>query len=193
MLGTSNFDFDVLALPTNGASLINFHELRAEVRLRPAVRRSQASAEIQGSRPESAADEAANALPISMRDNWSRIALSKLSLQSYSKLIRMAQRPDGWRGLGSLGLQTYALRYFLEFWQVARPDAFEPSITLTAAGGIEAEWYKNSRRYLTVRFGTKPVAAYGLFDRNHVHEGMDVTATLVTFLKAHPAQPLKWM
>jgi hypothetical protein len=105
----------------------------------------------------------------------------------------MAQRVDGWRGYGSLSLQASALRNFLEFWNVVCSDAFEPSLTLTAAGGIEAEWYKNAKRYLTVRFGTHEQVFYGLIDGKNIHEGAGQSKTVIAFLRSHQAHPLKWI
>jgi hypothetical protein len=134
----------------------------------------------------------ANAVPESIAMNWNRIANSKISKQTYSKLLRFANRPDGWRGPGSLKLSPSSINAFLDFWQKIREVAHEPSIALTAAGGLQAQWYKSDKEHLDLVFRPDRKIYFGLFRKGAVYEGIDDLDSVVQFVLADLGQPLSW-
>jgi hypothetical protein len=76
---------------------------------------------------------------------------------------------------------------------LARVSGYSDEKGLTAAGGLEAEWYKNAHKYLTLRFGaTDDSVFYGLFNGKHIHEGVDTVEALAEILKSNRARPLRW-
>lgn len=80
--------------------------------------------------------ESTNSQPKSLRDNWTSLAFSGLSWQSFNRIKNLAQKADGWRGPGSKKLSTPALRDFLRFWKVISDQATEPFLTLAPNGDL---------------------------------------------------------
>lgn len=132
-----------------------------------------------------------NSLPDAILTSWSRIAQADMSVSLYRNLVRIAMRPDGWRGPGSRSLTPTSLRSFLEFWSTIRASAAEPELALAPDGSLHAEWFKSNRQRLDVRFAGKQ-ALFGLLTNNSIVEGVDSLHTVAEILSAHPAKPLSW-
>jgi len=135
--------------------------------------------------------QTADTLPTSLLANWGRIAQANISVRMYNDLMRVATRPPGWRGPGSLALRPSSLKNFLEFWSAVRDGASEPQLSLAPDGSIHAEWYKSARQRLDARFLDQKVI-FGLFANKSILEGIEPRELLVTILKAHHAKPMTW-
>jgi hypothetical protein len=104
----------------------------------------------------------------------------------------MARRGPGWRGPGSLPLSHDSLRFFLEFWTLARAVASEPQIALAPNGHLQAVWYRNSKRSLDVEFSKTGDAFFGLFDGRTIVEGVETVSGLAHMLITRESKPLQW-
>ena len=133
----------------------------------------------------------ANSLPDSILSSWSRIANANMSVRMYNDLVRVATRPAGWRGPGSLALRPASLRNFLDFWSIVRSSAKEPELALAPDGTLHAEWFKSDRRRLDARFLDQKVV-FGLFSGNGVLEGAEPRDTVAAILATHRSAPLRW-
>lgn len=131
------------------------------------------------------------ALPEAVSASWTRIAQADISVRLYSRLVRLASQPDGWRGPGSLSLRPSSLKRFLEFWTMVRNEAREPELALAPDGSLHAEWFKSHRQRLDVRFA-EPKVIFGLFAGNSILEGADNLKTVAQILMQHHAKPLAW-
>jgi hypothetical protein len=132
-----------------------------------------------------------DSLPDSILTNWSRIAQANMTVGMYADLIRVAFRPAGWRGPGSLSLQTDSVKNSLDFWSLVRANAAEPELVLAPDGSLHAEWFKSQRQRLDVRFSNKKVF-FGLLNKNSILEGADDKDTVGNILRSHHANPLMW-
>lgn len=136
--------------------------------------------------------ETLETLLLAIEANWNRLAFSGISEPSYQRLLRLAKKKAGWRGVGSQPLSTVSLRRFLEFWKLVRQTASEPEFALAPNGNLQVEWHKNRRRHLDIEFGEGFLVYYGLFDGSSVHEGAETVAQLVNMLVSRPSKPLRW-
>jgi len=134
----------------------------------------------------------AEAMPRALSENWSRLAISKLSSWGFERLLRLAAKEDGWRGPGSKALMSEPVRAFLDFWIEMRDHASEPDLALTARGTLLAEWYRNSQRHLDIEFVSRKKLLFGLFDGQSVYEGIDSLRAVVLWLANHQSKPLRW-
>ena len=133
-----------------------------------------------------------SSLPPAILQNWTRLALSDLSVSSYLRISRLSKKDDGWKGAGSRRLTGSSLRYFIEFWKVVNENAVEPEFTLAPNGRLHVEWHKSWRKHLDIQFDEKGLAHYGLFEGENVHEGTDSIVELSDMLLRRHSQPLKW-
>jgi hypothetical protein len=131
-------------------------------------------------------------LPLAIASNWSRLALFGIGPPLYARLMNLAKREPGWRGLGSRPLDSGSLRVFLEFWKLIRDSAVEPQIVLGANGHIQAIWQRNSRRSLDLEFTASGAIYFGLFDGPSIQEGVDTADQLANVLLNRKSEPLKW-
>ena len=67
-------------------------------------------------------DRKAEAMPESVKANWQRFSTSGMSGRLFEKVVRLATRPDGWRGPGSLSLTADAIaarimkKMMMKYW-----------------------------------------------------------------------------
>lgn len=128
----------------------------------------------------------------SLTDNWSRIALSGLSDQSFTMLKRLARNEDGWCGPGSVGLSASSVSNFLDFWSLIRISAVEPEFSLAPNGFLHVEWHENWKKHLDMAFRGDGRVIYGLFDGLNVHEGADYFQALALMLMERTSKPFNW-
>ncbi len=133
-----------------------------------------------------------DAVPESIRDNWQRLATSGLSEGLYSRLQKLANKLDGWRGKGSRRLSAGSLHHFLIFWSLVKENAVEPFVTLAPNGHLYAEWHASWKRHLDVEFTDTGDVFYGLFHGNVIHEGREKVSELVIMLQSRHTNPFKW-
>jgi len=141
--------------------------------------------------PEKEALSQTMSMPTSILANWNEIAEADFTVSLYMHLVRLAKKPAGWRGPGSLPLQSSSVRKFLAFWKEVRDDAVEPEVALAPDGTLHAEWYRSDRQRLDIRFADSKLF-FGLFDRGRVIEGADDLLISALILKSHQSKPLRW-
>ena len=133
-----------------------------------------------------------NALPEALGANWSRLAKATLDQDSFQKLVRIANRPDGWRGAGSRSLRPGALRHFLEFWMRVQNGAAFPEFSLLPNGHLQALWSSSDRRRMDLEYTESNRIYFGVLNGRRLHEGVETIDVMATLLLAHPSRPLKW-
>jgi hypothetical protein len=131
------------------------------------------------------------AVPQAILENWSRLYIAELPDRVYMRIRQLARYEDGWRGIGSKGLSTEALRTFLNFWILIKSDASAPEIALTARGSLQAEWFQSARRHLDLEFVSDRKIFFGLFHDGNVNEGVYSLGALVQWLKSQSATFLR--
>jgi hypothetical protein len=141
---------------------------------------------------QASSSSTSNTLPAAIRDNWLSLARSGLQPATMNKLIRLARKQDGWKGAGSVGLKTGALRSFLSFWRAISDEAREPFLTVTPAGNLYAEWHASWRRHLDIEFVGNGEVFFGLFHTDEILEGRSRTKPLEELLKSRRGTPLLW-
>jgi hypothetical protein len=134
----------------------------------------------------------ANVMPSAIVGNWTRLCRANLSGGLYSRIMQIARRQDGWRGVGSKELTPGALKAWLDFWIAVQDNAVEPGLALTARGTLQTEWFRNSRRHLDLEFVSKERIFFGFFNGGAIYEGVDTGGALVPWLGGHHARPLQW-
>jgi hypothetical protein len=177
-------DLNVIPLADAGARQILF----SDTSMRPPV--ANPWSRRRASRPKEPLT--ANAMPAAIVANWTKLFQANLSGRLYGRVMQIARRQDGWRGAGSKGLTSEALKAWLDFWIGVNAQASEPSLALTARGTLQAEWFRSSRRHLDLEFVSPERIFFGLFDGCAVYEGVDTIEALVTRLDDHRAHPLQW-
>jgi hypothetical protein len=130
-------------------------------------------------------------IPNSIAGTWGSIARAHMSVKTYDNLVKLARAPDGWAGANSKPLSSAAILRFLNFWQLVKDEASEPSLTLAPDGSLVAEWFKSVRQRLDVRFSSHGVI-FGLITPKNILEGAESAETVATILKLHPQKPLFW-
>jgi len=133
-----------------------------------------------------------NVIPYAVKANWQSLARSGLSEEGFSYIRRLSNKPDGWRGEGSRAMSSESLERFLQFWHNAKLAAKEPEFSLLPNGNLQAEWYKNSRRFLEIEFKPSDRVLIGFVNGEEMlHGRYDIKGT-VDLLLRHPDKPLKW-
>lgn len=125
-------------------------------------------------------------------NNWSRLAISKLSQQAFSRLEDLAAETDGWNGPNSKALSPMSLRHFLRLWNEIRDEVLEPEFALASNGHLCAEWHSSWKKHLDLEFADDGRVFFGLFDGKSILEGVEKGAELSRMLLARKGQPLKW-
>jgi hypothetical protein len=141
-----------------------------------------------------AAQRQTETLGAALQANWSEIARSGLSNQSFERLKVIASLSDGWRGRGSRTLSAASLRAFLSFWHLIKLEALEPELMLTPKGTVQAEWHRSHRQFLDVEFRQNGLDAnFAIFDRGHVVEATTAIPEAVALIKNYRrGAALRW-
>ena len=132
-----------------------------------------------------------DAIPSAVTGAWGAIARANMSTRMFGQIVRLSNAPDGWAGVNSKALSAAAILRFLDFWQLVRDQASEPSLTLAPDGSLVAEWFKSTKQRLDVRFSLRG-AIFGLITPKNILEGVESAETAATILKVHPQRPLSW-
>ena len=130
-------------------------------------------------------------MPSSIIANWGEVTHSDISNDLFDRLVRLAMARDGWRGPGSLAMSGKSLREFLSFWKSISHDAVEPELSLGPDGSLSAEWFKDFKQRLDVRFLSNKVV-FGLIANNTILEGAERPDLVALLLSQHPTRPLTW-
>jgi len=131
-------------------------------------------------------------LPEAISANWSRLATASLNHAAFVKIVRIASRPDGWRGAGSRSLRPGALRHFLESWARVRHASIPPQFALLPNGHLQALWTAGDRRRMDLEYTETNRVYFGLLNGRHSHEGVEALNAIEKLLLAHPSRPLMW-
>jgi hypothetical protein len=132
------------------------------------------------------------ATPETIVKNWQLLATSGLSEQSFLFILRLARKKSGWRGSGSKPLEASSLSNFLKFWDKVSEYATEPEFALAPNGNIQAEWYKDERHFLELKFTPHNMIFFGFFDGDKVYEGRTEPDDIIKILSSKEFKPLKW-
>lgn len=119
-----------------------------------------------------------------LQANWSELAQSNLSNDSFARLYRLSEKQNGWHGPASLALHGSSLSSFLRLWHLVRDVAVEPELMLTPRGTLQAEWYRSHRQFLEIEFIKGQLTAnFGLVDIKHRLEGSMPIEEVITFAR----------
>ncbi|NQU63590.1 MAG: hypothetical protein HQ517_04815 [SAR324 cluster bacterium] len=133
-----------------------------------------------------------SSIPEAIKSNWYNIEQSDLSFDLYSTILKLANKPNGWRGGNSKKLISSSLSEFLNFWQSIKSSAIEPEVVLLPNGNIQAEWYKNDKHFLEIEFGSDQMFLFGLFDGKKIYEGRGKLNDVITIAKLNSSKALNW-
>ena len=139
-----------------------------------------------------AADQTSDAMPESLRMNWSKLAASDIGNQLYDRIFLFANREDGWRGPGSKRLSANSLSTFLDFWTHIKDNAKQPSLALTSEGGLNAQWNKSDREFIDLTFQPDLKVYFGLFQKAKIYEGVDSFEKVLRLMELLDGNPLEW-
>jgi hypothetical protein len=120
------------------------------------------------------------------------LASSTLTPKTFQKLQTIASKPDGWRGSGSIKLNSISLRSFLKLWKEIDQEAEEPFVTLAPNGHLYAEWHASWRRHLDVEFATDGSVFFGLFHNRDAIEGKTSLEHLIAIMRGRRQNPFQW-
>lgn len=115
----------------------------------------------------------ASSMPEQLVATWQQLAKSRLPIETFRIVIRLARMRSGWRGPGSRPLHARSLAAFLHFWRGIVEHAAPPDLTLTPAGNLLAQWFRDDRHYLDLEFTPDDRIYFGLFDGASASEGVD--------------------
>lgn len=132
------------------------------------------------------------AMPVAITANWTRLAKAKLGRDAFLKIVRIASRPEGWRGAGSRSLRPAALRHFLEFWISVRHASAPPQFALLPNGHLQALWTSSDRRRMDLEYTESNRVYFGVLNGRSSHEGVEALSVIEKLLLAHPSRPLTW-
>lgn len=130
--------------------------------------------------------------PESIINNWQLLATSNFSEQSYLFILKLARKKEGWRGPGSRPLNASSLSNLLKFWNKISAHATEPEFALAPDGNIQAEWYKDERHFIEIKFTPLNMISFGLFYGDKVLEGIAAPNDIIAILSSHAFKPLQW-
>lgn len=123
-----------------------------------------------------------NSIPESFTKNWRLFANSGLSENSYTYLLKLAKKQEGWRGQGSKALNTESLASFLRFWLDIKKIASEPEFVLLPNGNLQTEWYKDDKHFTELEFQPDNRVLFGIFDGKDEIEGEAQQREVTTIL-----------
>jgi hypothetical protein len=130
-------------------------------------------------------------VPDVISESWNHFVTNRLSEKAYLKILKLANKNDGWRGTGSLSLNTKSLQAFLRFWNQLIEISEEPDFVLMPNGNLQTEWYKNDNHFIELEFQPNNKIIFGIFDGDTEHEGVASVKEVGNILKERDFKKFK--
>ncbi len=112
-----------------------------------------------------------NLIPDAIRSNWFLLSRSKLPERSFNDLLMAAISHERTFSGPMKPLSSTSLRGFLRLWEAVRDCSAEPVLSLSPAGDVIAEWFRDPDNSLVVMSARDGNLFYSLFDQGQPCEG----------------------
>ena len=130
--------------------------------------------------------------PFPISSNIQLLEECNFSDETRRRIEYLAYLPEGWHGGEGHSLNPMSLRNYLNFWLDIKKDAIEPDLFLCPNGNIQAEWFKNSKRNLSIEFKRNEALLILIDGKNIRQINEENFENLAQELLQRPGFPLKW-